>query len=128
MPALTTLRTHFVVDGAPDTQKPRRIAAGNIMDNGRLAPHHGEQPAANVQNEGQWVVNLASSSNKADADVFMEKARTQDIDTEQQQVTVKGKQYWRVQIAGLSTAEEAREIASTAKEKLGLNDIWISTR
>lgn len=128
IPASTTLHTDFVVAGKSSIQKPQRIVAGNNVGNGRQAPLYDEQPAANAQTEGQWVVNLVSVSNKAYADLFMEEARTRNIDTEQQQVTVNGKQYWRVQIGGLSTAAEAREIAGTAKERLGLKDAWITTR
>jgi cell division septation protein DedD len=84
--------------------------------------------AASVEKEGAWIINLASLSSKADADRFVKKARSRNIETTQQQVTVKGKPYWRVQIAGFSTAVEARSYAVTAKEKLGLRDVWITTR
>ena len=84
--------------------------------------------AISPENEGQWVINLASSPSKTDADRLAEKARSRDIQTEQQQVTVKGKQYWRVQITGFSTADEARAYAGTAKAKLGITDVWITTR
>ncbi|HUT39767.1 MAG TPA: SPOR domain-containing protein [Gammaproteobacteria bacterium] len=84
--------------------------------------------ATSPEKEGQWVINLASSPSKTDADRLTEKARSRDIQTEQQQATVKGKQYWRVQITGFSTAEEARAYAGTAKAKLGITDVWITTR
>ena len=83
---------------------------------------------ANEDTEGTWIINLVSLSRKADADSFAEKAQSKDIETKQQQVTVKGKQYWRVQIAGFLTAVEANDYAVTAKEKLGLKDVWIMRR
>ena len=87
-----------------------------------------DQPAASTGKAGPWVINLASSQSKADADRLAERARSRDIQTEQQQVTVNGKHYWRVQITGFTTAAEAREYAGTIKAKLGLKDVWISTR
>ena len=77
---------------------------------------------------GPWVINLVSTSSKADADRLAKKALSKDIPTEQQQITVKGTEYWRVQITGFSTAEDARAYADTAKAQLGLKDAWIMKR
>jgi len=41
---------------------------------------------------------------------------------------VKGTRYWRVQITGFSTADDAKTYANTAKEQLGLKDAWIMKR
>ena len=86
------------------------------------------QPAAGVDKEGRWALNLVSLSSKAGADRVASKALSKGIKTEQQQVTVKGKHYWRVQITGFSTAAEAAAYADTAKEMLGLKDAWITKR
>ncbi len=86
----------------------------------------GIQPAVSVAQQGPWVVNLASLPSKTDAERFAENVRIMDIETEQQHVTVKGKQYWRVQITGFSTAAEAKATAGTTMEKLGLKEIWIT--
>jgi len=86
------------------------------------------QPAVSVDKNGPWVINLVSTSNKADADRLAKKALSRDIQTEQQQITVKGTQYWRVQIIGFSTKEQANAYADIAKEKLGLKDVWIMKR
>ena len=56
------------------------------------------------------------------------KALSRGIQTEQQKATVKGKQYWRVQITGFPTADDAKTYAVTAKKQLGLNDTWIMKR
>jgi hypothetical protein len=87
-----------------------------------------KRPAGSVGTGGPWVINLVSSSRKADADRFEEKARSMDIETEQQLVTVKGHQYWRVQITGFATAKEARTKVDAVQEKLGLKDVWILKR
>jgi hypothetical protein len=87
-----------------------------------------KQAAVSVDMDGPWVINLVSSPSKADADHLSDRAWSRGIQTEQQQVTVKGKQYWRVQITGFPTAEAARTYADTAREKLDLKDVWIMTK
>lgn len=87
-----------------------------------------KHPAGSVATGGPWVINLVSSPRKADADRFAEKARSRGIKTEQQLVTIKGQQYWRVQITGYATAEAARAYAGTARDRLGLRDVWITKR
>lgn len=87
-----------------------------------------KRPAGSVGTGDPWVINLVSSTRKADADRFEEKARSRDIKTEQQLVTIKGQQYWRVQITGFATAKEARTYADSARDKLGLKDVWITRR
>jgi hypothetical protein len=86
------------------------------------------EPAIKSSKNGPWVINLVSTSRKADADRLTKKALSKDIATELQQITVKGTQYWRVQITGFSTADDARLFADTAKEQLGLKDTWIMKR
>jgi SPOR domain len=77
---------------------------------------------------GPWVINLASSPNQADADRFAAKARSRGIETQMQQVIVKGEQYWRVQTSGFSTMHEAQAYAGALRETLGLKEVWITTR
>jgi hypothetical protein len=98
------------------------------VEGGQSSAREHLHTAASVDKEGTWIINLVSLSRKADADRFAEKAQSKDIETKQQHVAVKGKQYWRVQIAGFSTAVEAKVYSVTAIEKLGLNDVWITTR
>jgi hypothetical protein len=86
------------------------------------------QPAVGEGKEGIWALNLVSLSSRAGADRIAADALSRGIKTEQQQATVNGKHYWRVQITGFSTAEEAAAYADTAKETLGLKDIWITKR
>ena len=91
-------------------------------------PLSNDGPDIKMSMDGPWVINLVSTSRKADADRLTKKALSKDIPTEQQQITVKGTQYWRVQITGFQTAENAKAYAETAKELLGLKDAWIMKR
>lgn len=127
-PASPARGTDTVKGEQSRAHKPLRTAASNAAVMERPNPVTKKQPAVSVAQDGPWVINLVSSRSKADADRFTKKARSRDIQTDQQQVTVKGKQYWRVQITGFSTAGEARAYADSAKEKLGLEDVWIMTR
>jgi hypothetical protein len=87
-----------------------------------------EQPASEVSKNGPWVINLVSTSSKIDAERMARKALSKNIQTELQQTTVKGTKYWRVQITGFPTADDAKTYAVTAKKQLGLNDTWIMKR
>jgi hypothetical protein len=58
----------------------------------------------------------------------MARARSKDIQVERYAVIVKGKQYWRVLVSGFSTETEAKSQANIIKEKLGLEDVWITKR
>ena len=86
------------------------------------------KPAAKSTGTGAWVINLVSLTSQADADQFSARARSKGVHTEQQNVTVKGKKYWRVQITGFVTSEEAKSYSNSAKQKLGLKDVWITKR
>jgi hypothetical protein len=92
------------------------------------APADKQQTPASESRGGPWVVNLTSSPSKTSADLFAAKIRSRGIETQQQQVTVKGKHYWRVQTVGFSTSAEAQAYSEIISEKLGLKDVWIIKR
>lgn len=92
------------------------------------APGSGKQDSVDADDKPHWVVNLASLPTRAGADQFAARARSKDIQVEQYAVIVKGKQYWRVQASGFSTATEARSQANMFKQKLGLKDVWVTKR
>ncbi len=91
-------------------------------------------PAALVQtqetiiDDGPWVINLVSLPHKADAERFVADAESKGVATGLYQVTVRGKNYWRVHVPGFSTVAEAKAKASMIKEKLGLKDVWVAKR
>ena len=114
---------------------PRPSSGGTASDPSVASAAMEHQPpsikngaAAKKSKNGPWVINLVSTSSKTDADRLSKKALSKDIQTEQQQITVKGTRYWRVQITGFSTAEDAKAYADTAKAQLGLKDAWIMKR
>jgi cell division septation protein DedD len=88
---------------------------------------HSPQPSA-ASDGGPWVINLASLDNQAAADRFSRRAQSHGVEVHQQVVEVRGAQRWRVQVTGFASATEARNNASTIRDKLGLKEIWITRR
>ena len=76
-------------------------------------------------NSGAWAINLASLHQRTDAERLATKANSKGVAVEVTQVTVRGKQYWRVQVTGFSSADEAKTKGSEIQDKLGLKDVWI---
>jgi cell division septation protein DedD len=85
-------------------------------------------PQETNRDSGTWAINLVSFQRKVDAERFVIKANSKGIATVIIQVTVSGKKYWRVQIPGFSSPDEAGTKASEVENKLGLKDVWIVQR
>jgi|GEM_PF-1718987 len=73
-----------------------------------------------------WNINIASLTNRANADRFLEHARDKGIEATQTQVTVNGNKYWRVSVKGFISPDEAKSSSIGIKERLGLKEVWIS--
>jgi len=84
--------------------------------------------ATEISDQGAWVINLASLDNQAAADRFSARAQAKGIPVQQQVVSLKGKQHWRIRVTGFASLAEARNNAGPIKEKLGLKNVWISQR
>ena len=74
---------------------------------------------------GPWIINLLSSRRKQDTDRLARIAATHGIPVVQSRAIVKGKEYWRLQMTGFSSAAEAKNYAIPVKQKLGIKDVWI---
>ncbi len=84
-----------------------------------------ENATMNPSKEPMWRINLISSSDKSDALRFSNAAQAKGIPTEIQEVFVNSTSYWRVQITGFSTRDEAKNYSNTVKSTLGLKEIWV---
>lgn len=80
------------------------------------------------RDSGTWAINLASLQQKLDAEHFVAKVNSKGVAADIYQVTVRGKKYWRVQVPGFSSAEQAKAKASEVKNTLGLKDVWVVQR
>jgi len=77
---------------------------------------------------GPWIINLLSSPDKAYASTAMADAQSKGVAVVLTSATVKGKQYWRLQIPGFTSMAEAKRAAEPVKEKLNIKDVWIYKR
>ena len=125
---ITTNHQDTTVIAAPASIEPQIPVKPDRMSSEPPASPSSEHPAVSGDKNAPWVINLVSTTSKTDADRFAAKARSRNIQTVQQQITVKGTQFWRVQIAGFSTKEDANAYADTAREKLSLKDVWVMKR
>lgn len=118
--------------GAADDEAADNSAAYNVAMSQPVTRGNKDTALVDEQDQekpgyrGPWFINLASLPSKTDADRFTARARSRDIDAEYHSATVDGKEVWRVQITGFSTAYDANSHANSAREKLGLEEIWIS--
>lgn len=96
-----------------ETRQPAKSLAQEIV------------PVPTTAGQRRWVINLASLDNQTAADKFTILAQSHGIDVQQQNVTVKGKPLWRIQVTGFASLNEARINARQIQEKLGLKDTWI---
>lgn len=78
-----------------------------------------------ASSKGPWVINLISSPDKAYVERFSNKSGAANQDAELNSATVKGRKYWRLQIAGFESYTAARKHAETVKQELGIKDVWI---
>jgi cell division septation protein DedD len=115
----------------------RQVAGGPSTEASRLQ-QGAPVPAAGPEEEiasakeptaaaatGPWVINLVSFYDEPSAARFAARAEAKGVHVEQDQVTVKGKEYWRVRVPGFNSAQEATEHADSIKAKLGLKETWI---
>jgi len=77
--------------------------------------------------EGPWSVNLISLKNKEVCDRLAARARSLDIPVEQSEIERDGETFWRLRVTGFASAADARAYAETAKTKLGLKEVWITS-
>lgn len=111
---------------ATETVNSDTATAGGFQPASIAATLGGEiRPAESKRNSRLWAINLASLREKADAQRFLEEANAKGIFLEINQCTVNEKNYWRVQVTGFSSADEAKARASYVQAKLGLKDVWI---
>ena len=112
-----------------DTDKLGGATSSPLVATKEITPTaSGIQTQETITNNGPWVINLASLPRKVDAERYIEKAESRGVAAGLYQVTVKGKDYWRVHVPGFATAAEAKAKASLIKENLGIKDVWIAKR
>ena len=75
--------------------------------------------------KGDWSINLISLSSQSSVKKLQTDFHGKGVVTEVKEVTIKGKQWYRLQVAGFSSKQEATAYVIQVEEKLGLNKVWI---
>ena len=83
------------------------------------------EASAEVPAGGPWRINLLSSPDRADVLRLADRANELDISTRIEQTEIKGRTWWRLQVAGYSSMEEATLASAPLKQALGIHDVWI---
>lgn len=102
-------------------------AEKTVAGPGQQQPRTGK-PAAAIADEGPWIINLLSSTDKAYIERFSRKSGAGKYHAVLNSAMVKGRQYWRLQITGFKSAAAAKKQAGTVKQELGIKDVWIFKR
>ena len=88
-----------------------------------IIPKQGSNESA-----GSWVINVHSLQNKLAAEQFARRLQSEGFDVEVTNVKIRGDEFWRVQLTGFQTEDQARINAEPTKEKLRLKEVWIMKR
>ncbi len=75
--------------------------------------------------EGPWKVNLVSVTSEAAARKEVKRLRELGIKANYTMLNIKGKPWYRIQVAGYASKEEALKAARELGDRLGMKDIWV---
>jgi len=115
-------------DAEPDIQ-PDPVAVAEEPVSAVSEPVADKKPVTSEPEDGgPWVINLISSREKAYVTRYAARAQAKGISTEIINAEVKGREYWRLQVTGFKTMDEAKYFSEPIKEELGIKDVWIFKR
>lgn len=80
-------------------------------------------PAAKTGSE--WALNIASYADAASAEQQVQRLRDAGYPVVVQPATVNGKSWWRVQVPGYASQQDAKAAANEIQNKLGVRGIWV---
>lgn len=101
------------------------IARGDVPVAKAIIP---ETKMAQSQSAGDWVVNLSSHVKESAA--ATEKARLvkMGLNAEVHSATIKNKVWYRVQIVGFTTKDEAKRQLRDIQQRSGINGAWVGKK
>lgn len=86
------------------------------------------EPAVAAVRTGPWIINLVSSPDRNDVIRMARLATAAEIQTTIEPAEVRGKQYWRLQIGGYASLDEAKRQSASIKQALNIGEVWIFRR
>jgi hypothetical protein len=109
------------------TQQAAQTAAVSDPEPSGMGHHAPVVPAeiAEIEVGGPWRINLLSSPDRSDVQRLADKAAGLDISTRIEEAEVKGRTWWRLQVTGYQSMEQATSAAEPLKQALGINEVWI---
>jgi hypothetical protein len=79
-----------------------------------------------VNNGGEWSINLASYLKDSTAERMRQQFLDKGVATDMVTAIVKGKTYYRLRVTGIENRDMALIQSTIIKEKLGLEETWIT--
>lgn len=89
------------------------------------APTAVARPAAPAKPAPEWSLNIASYADAASAEQQVQRLRDAGYPVVVQPATVNGKSWWRVQVPGYASQQDAKAAANEIQSKLGVRGIWV---
>jgi hypothetical protein len=113
--------------------EPIQLSKASLPDIRHTEP---EQPPAQdtseiqqgVNNGGEWSINLASYLKDSTAERMRQQFLDKGVATDLVTATVKGRTYYRLRVTGIENRDMALMQSTIIKEKLGLEETWITKK
>lgn len=80
---------------------------------------------ASLRPTSEWALNIASYADPASAERQVQLLRDAGYPVVVQPATVNGKSWWRVQVPGYASQQDAKAAANEIQNKLGVRGIWV---
>lgn len=117
-PSVTALNPPPVPAATVPAPKPATAAAAP-------APLAAAKPAPAARQGQEWSLNIASYADATSAEQQVQRLRDAGYPVVVQPATVNGKSWWRVQVPGYASQQDAKAAANEIQNKLGVRGIWV---
>ena len=94
----------------------------------QLAPITPKTPISSDSSKGDWVVNASSHTNEELATKESARLLNLGLNPEVHTATIKGRTWYRVQITGFASKDEAKAKLRDLQQRLGIKGAWIGKR
>jgi len=109
--------------------KPRasKDSADRSHNKGSLPPPISKVDIAPTQNPSgiSWVINITSVSDSKSALQEIARLRKMDINAEISRAVSNGKVWYRIQVPGFASHDEANDARPSLEKRLGISDTWV---
>ncbi|MFC1536953.1 SPOR domain-containing protein [Pseudomonadota bacterium] len=123
----------------PTVQPAAPLEAGSSVVNSRPeplkeavvqppAPITPQTPIAPTSSIGDWVVNVSSHANRELATKENGRLKAQGLNPEVHTAEIRGRTWYRVQVTGFTSKDEAKASLKDLQQRLGIQGAWIGKR